>query len=184
MIHDYYSYKKDSFTCGQCGWTGPGSEADLGEMYNDGFELDCPKCHERFPGLILFPKIEETLEKGSIEEKHYAGEVKSFREKRVASLLTDISQLPELQNDSIVFVLKEAEEDGENYIIIAYQNTIIWKEIRAYEYYERFIEIGTLLKQKYGDKMVDLVPEVDGLYLYGDNIFSVAKVEEFRKWLR
>jgi hypothetical protein len=57
MIHDYYSYKKESYICRHCGWTGSGSEVDPGEMFNDGFELDCPKCHERFPGLILFLRL-------------------------------------------------------------------------------------------------------------------------------
>ena len=47
-----------------------------------------------------------------------------------------------------------------------------------------YIEIGKLFKEKYGKRMVDLVPEVDGLYLYGDSCSSVQLIDEFRAELR
>jgi len=184
MADNYYSYKNEKLSCEHCGWTGLGSEVEQGEMFNDGFELDCPKCHERFPGLILFPTIAETLEKGSDEDKLVAKATKTFREKWIASLLKDIKQLPNLHYDFMAFVLREIEEDGEKYIVITEQNKLIWKEILVYEYYDRFIEIGNLLKQKYGDRMIDLVPDVDGYKLYGDRLHSLDLIKNFRKGLR
>jgi hypothetical protein len=165
MSDNYYSYKKEKYSCEHCDWIGLGNElAD--EMFDGGFEVFCPNCHEPFPGLILFPTIEETLEKGSDIDKVVATLVKSSREKWLASLLKDISQLPDLHYDFMAFVLREIEEDSEKNIVITCRGKIIWKEILTYQYYERFIEIGKIFKQKYGDRMIDLVPDVDGYYLY------------------
>jgi hypothetical protein len=184
MSDNYYSYKTEKYSCRHCGWIGFGKDAEQGEIFKDGFEVDCPKCHERLPGLILFPTIEETLEKGTEADKRAANASKSFREKWLSSLVTDVNQLPDLHGDLMAFVLREIEEEGEKYIIITEQNKIILKEILAYEYYNRFIEIGKLLKQKYGDNMIDLVPDVDGYYLYGDSIHSYNLIKKFRKRLR
>lgn len=184
MGDNYYSYKTESFSCNHCGWSGYGKEVTQGEMFSDGFEVCCPECHERFPGLILFPTIEVTLKKGSPEDKLDATVRQSFREKWLASLLKNAKQLPDLHYDFMAFVLREIEEDGEMFIVITHRNKIIWKEILAYEYYGRFIEIGKLFRKKYGDRMIDLVPDVDGYYLYGDRIRSLSLVEEFRRELR
>jgi hypothetical protein len=184
MGDNFYTYESENFVCKHCGWTGLGKEVEQGEMFHSGFEVDCPNCHERFPGLIQFPTIEETLEKGSEEDKLVAAAMKLMREKWLASLLKNVSQLPDLHFDFMAFVLREIEENGENYIVITHQGRIIWKEIRAYEYFERFIEIGRIFKEKYGERMIDLVPDVDGDYLYGDGAVSTFLVEKFRRELR
>ena len=156
----------------------------MGDWYDDGFEVDCPKCHERFPELIMFPMIDEVMEKGSKKDKLAAAKHKKSREKWLASLLTNINQLPDLDSDLMTFVLREVKEGGENYIEITYNDEVVWKEIRVYEYYERFIEIGKLFKEKYGKRMIDIVPDVNGVYLYGDDSHSFQLIEDFRKELR
>ena len=183
MPDNYHSYKKEYFSCKHCGWRGLGSSVEQGELFRDGFELNCPYCHEPFPGLILFPTIEETLEKGSKEDKTGATRAQTFQKKWLASLLKDTTQLPEVYDEFIAFILTEKKIKGEDYIVITHKTKTIWREIRTYEYYERFIELGKLLKQKYGDKMIDLVPEVGPLYLYGDVISSIKTVEDFRRGL-
>ena len=184
MITDYYSSVDEKFSCNHCGWTGTGKEVEEGEMFEDGFEVDCPNCHEHFPGLIMFPMIEEVLEKGSKKDKLAALAMKTHREKWLDSLLMNTNQLPDLYDDLMIFELKELEDGGENYIVVTYNGEVVWKEIRVYEYYNRFIEIGQLFKKKYGKRMVDIVPEVDGIYLYGDSCCSVQLIEEFREKLR
>ncbi len=53
-----------------------------------------------------------------------------------------------------------------------------------YEGFRRFIEIAGILKQKYGDRLRDLVPtprsEMD---LYGDHLGAIKHVEACRKSL-
>jgi len=184
MKTDYYSYKGEKFSCRNCGWTGTGKDVEMGEMFKDGFEVNCPNCHEHFPGLIMFPMIEEVLEKGSKIDKLAASAMKSSQEKWLASLLKNINQLPNLGDDIMCFTLKELKVDGEDFIVITYNEEVVWKEIRVYEYYDRLIEIGQLFKKKYGKRMVDIVPEVDGLYLYGDSCSSAQLIDKFREELR
>ena len=184
MTADYYSYKTDTFICRHCGWTGTGKKVKMGDWYDDGFEVDCPKCHEHFPGLIMFPMVDEVLEKGSKRDKLAAAKQKKSREKWLASILTNINQLPDLHSDLMTFVLREVKEGGENYIEITYNDEVVWKEIRVYEYYERFIKIGKLFQEKYGNKMIDIVPDVNGVYLYGDDSRADQIIEDFRKELR
>jgi hypothetical protein len=182
--NDYYSYKTAKYECDNCGWKGLGEDLEQGDMYDYGVEIHCPECKERIPGLIVFPTAEEMMEKGTEEDKIIASYNINFRKKWEESKLKDVSQLPDLHDNFIAFVLKEIEEEKENYILITHESKVIWKEIRTYEYYWRFIEIGKILKQKYGDKMIDLVPDVDGYCLYGDKLISLGEVENFRKKLR
>ena len=184
MNNDYFTYKASTFICRHCGWTGPGNKVKMGDWYDDGFEVDCPKCHERFPELIMFPMIDEVMEKGSKKDKLAAAKQKKSREKWLASILTNINQLPDLDSDLMTFVLREVKEGGENYIEITYNDEVVWKEIRVYEYYERFIEIGKLFKEKYGKRMIDIVPDVNGVYLYGDDSRAGQLIDDFRKELR
>ena len=183
-MSDIYTYEVEKYSCKHCGWSGYGKEVVQGEMFNDGFEVNCPKCCERFPGLILFPLIDEAMKYGSETDKIIAKATKGFQEKWLKSLLKNINQLPELHYKTLTFVLREIEEGDEKYIVITERDEIIWKEILCYEYYERFIEIGKLLKEKYGNRMIDFVPDVNGLHLYGDRIHSLHLIEDFRKELR
>src|SRR5688500_10385759 len=125
MADNFYSYQNESYSCKHCGWTGIGKDVAQGEMFDDGFEVNCPNCHERFPGLILFPTIEETLVKGSDEDKITANAIKTFRQKWLSSLLKDINQLPDLNGNVIIFELTDVEENGENYLAIWCEGKII-----------------------------------------------------------
>jgi len=60
----------------------------------------------------------------------------------------------------------------------------MWKEPLYFEYYERFIEIGKLMKLKNGVKLVDIVPNVNGFNLYGDRIISLQIIKDYRKSLK
>ena len=45
QVH-YFTYRKQKFTCTQCGWMGKGSELSDGEFSDVFFimDLECPKC--------------------------------------------------------------------------------------------------------------------------------------------
>ncbi len=62
---------------------------------------------------------------------------------------------------------------------------IVWKERAVHEGGERFVDIVDILKRKYGDRLVDMVPtDASGGYLYGDNLVSVDLVDTARASLR
>lgn len=99
-------------------------------------------------------------------------------------MLTDISHLPDLNDSFMAFILRETQKGDEKFIEITHKGKLIWKEVLVYEYFERFIELGKIFKVKYGSRMIDLVPDVDGDYLYGDRIDARKKIEDFRRGLR
>jgi hypothetical protein len=180
---EYYEYKDQTYTCKHCGWTGPGSETKSGDSFRDGYEINCPKCNE-YLDFIVYPLIKDMLKYGPEEDKATAMAVLSFQDKWQASLLKDISQLPDLSDDLMAFVLTEFDENGERYIAVSNEGREIWREIRAYEYFPRFIDLGKLLKQKYGAHMVDLVPHISTCDLYGDDFLGPDRVLAFRRSLR
>lgn len=53
----FHEYTNEKFQCPYCEWSGLGSELSQGDVWAAGFEIHCPKCHERLPGLIEFPVI-------------------------------------------------------------------------------------------------------------------------------
>jgi hypothetical protein len=68
--------------------------------------------------------------------------------------------------------------------IIRHGDRIIYREPAEQEGYHRFEFLARLLREKYGERVRDLVPvstpEAD-FYLYGDYLGSVARVESARK---
>lgn len=177
-----YTYKKHLYRCEKCGWSGYGEELEQGDLYRDGFEVNCPKCKELLE-LIVFPTFEEVLKFGSEAEKKDVREQMGFWKKWEESKLKSIEQLPDLEGDNLIFQVEERRHKSEDYLFIMQDGKEVWKEICPYEYYQRFTEIGTILKEKYGSRMKDLVPPENGCYLYGDSIHSVKIIENFRQSL-
>lgn len=65
-----------------------------------------------------------------------------------------------------------------------HNGTEIWREPLMYEYYWRFIEIGKILQEKYGDRMADLVPPEYQAWLLRDYLNAPKKIDEFRNSLK
>jgi hypothetical protein len=65
--------------------------------------------------------------------------------------------LPIIGASKIIITLREEEpKDGEDgYIVLYSGKKEIWREIRTYEYYERYIELGNIIKEKYGSRLTD-----------------------------
>ena len=57
---NYYEWKRSTQRCGECAWTGTGSECAMGESFSDGAEYECPKCGYCF-GYKAYPLLRETL---------------------------------------------------------------------------------------------------------------------------
>ncbi|MEW6129527.1 MAG: hypothetical protein AB1757_20980 [Acidobacteriota bacterium] len=76
-------------------------------------------------------------------------------------------QLPDIAGDNeLIFVWDQLEWES----LICYGNLIVWREWTGWEVYERFEEILAILKQKYGKRLIDVVPTLRSHYaLFGDS---------------
>lgn len=86
-------------------------------------------------------------------------------------------QLPDIDGDELFFVWDQIETDS----LIRFGNQIVWREETGWEVYDRFEEIAALLKQKYGRRLIDMVPTLRSEYaLYGDASQAWFHVQDAR----
>ena len=173
----YYSWKTDLVRCKQCTWNGTGKEAIQGDPLDEGFFLNCPKCHKEFISYIEYPSLEEIKLYGSHNEKADAIEREKFWNEYKKEKLKSANQIKDIDSNEIILYWDKSGEDQ----LILHDNNVIWKEAALYESFQRYIAIGRILKEKFGSRLKDLVPtENSELYLYGDKLRSVSEVKKFR----
>gem|GEM_PF-3550807 len=193
---NYYTYKKYHFKCKKCGWEGLGSETVVvGDVVN--FEvIGCPKCRwliEHIP----FPTTNEVLKYGTAEDKERArgwiekDKILSAKWEEQWEKFPDLKspdQLPDIDADEIVISLREVrigeatdkDDVWENKLLVFY-----WGEREIYrvpiwfEYYNSYLRWGEILKEKYGERLVDFEAE-ETVDLGGDSFSAFKKVREFR----
>jgi hypothetical protein len=178
---NYFTYKNEKFTCKNCNWQGTGEETTIGEYFDAGYEIDCPNCGESLPGgLVVFPSLEETAVLGNEMEQKEAQELLAQRERFEAARLKNPEQLPHLDGDELIFHMSEVKEGGDGFMVFKYDEKEVWRELCYYEYYDRYIAIGEIMIEKYGERLKDIIPKVNGIYFYGDTLKAPGIVEEFR----
>lgn len=190
--HKYYEYEDDTVTCHGCGWSGRGSEAGSGDLWECWYYLDCPKCPKENIASVLLPTDEDIEKFGTAEDKKSLKRRKTFLEKLDATSLKYKNQLPDIDGeDDIVLVwdqilIKSDSEidEQERYTVIKHNDREIWRQIAAYEGYHGFGDFCRIAKEKYGRRLVDVKPTPwSELYLYGDYLGSVDYVTIVRKSL-
>lgn len=187
MANYYDEWKVRRYCCGQCKWEGTGSELGMGELTSELAEYCCPSCGHILE-TVLHPTIQESRanwDKLNEAERKEVELIENHRERFSREKLKDGSQLPDISEPE--FVLHW------DYVRIEYMNSrtliklgeeVLFAEPAAYEGYERFGEVATILKEKYGNRLKDLIPtEESHLYLYGDRLSAPQKVEQIRKEL-
>ncbi|MBK6274346.1 MAG: hypothetical protein IPF58_06405 [Saprospirales bacterium] len=99
-----------------------------------------------------------------------------------------VQHLPDIECNDLVFVLTEEIEVirklESNFMVISYNQEEIFREEISFEYFERFIEVANLLKEKYHNQIVDFKLEVNGYLLYGDSVKAFFDVEQFLRTVK
>ncbi len=188
LFRYYDDWKSEVFTCPDCDWTGTFEEGCV-EIYAELMDSSCPICdYYSTPTLAIvsYPTLEESeqnWDKVSDIDKYGILLRKSFLEKLEKMRLKSATELPDLEGSSIVITWDCAgDKPGPDYYtILKHGDTEIWREPAIYEGYERFSEIVEILKEKYGESLVDVVPtKASDLYLYGDSLGSIRAVKGIR----
>jgi len=179
------SYKELFFSCKKCDWNGTGKQANVGFDSSSGFPLLCPKCGKYIDWIDITVSLDELLKYGTEKDKAYARQQQLFYDSVTTSRLKSCDQLPEIESDKIVITLREEEPvDGEDgYIVLYWNEQEIWREIRTFEYSHRYVELGHILKEKYGSRIIDFEAEYT-YYFGGDSFSAFEKAKQFRKSLQ
>jgi hypothetical protein len=186
MANYHDSWKERRVRCSECGWHGVGDACERGEFFRELFELCCPRCGKVLEA-VMFPTMKESKqnwEKLSEADKLVVNIVEERRADFLARSLKSASQLPDLEGNS--FALSwDVEGSGLNSNTrISLGDYCIWREPSGWENFDRFIEIATILKQKYGSSLKDLVPTPASLdSLFGDNLAAPRLVAAARSKL-
>jgi hypothetical protein len=186
MVNYYQNWKETIYTCKVCGWQGAGEQCRQGEMYKDLFEICCPSCGKEIE-TVMYPTIEESRQNWSkvSETDKKIVELIELRQKNfAASKLKSPDQLPDVEGDDLIFTwdIEDCQKGGDT--LIKYGSEIIWREPAFYEGYQRFEEVANIIKQKYGNRLQDLVPTRKSyIYLFGDRLSAPDQVEKVRKSL-
>lgn len=163
----YYDFDEERLTCRQCAWSGPGREWST-EM-NGGmelFDIYCPKCEARngFRCLPTHGQIRDAAEAGdrrAIAELPELDRIESSLDRRVASLLSDPAELPDLDGEELELVW-DLERGGGNGMnnkqIIRHGEREVWRETAFWESGDRFAQVFTILRRRYGWRLVSLTP--------------------------
>lgn len=192
-FYDYKSkksYTELNFSCKKCDWSGTGEEAEEGDgpSSGSGFPVFCPKCRELIEWIDCTVSYDELLIYGTEEDKAYARERIDFWNNWHKAKLKSPDQLPDIDADEIIITLREKEkphtgkiDDAD--IILYWKDKELWRETRLYEYYGRYLELGEILKEKYGERLIDFEAKRT-VHLGGDYLCAFDEVREFRKSLK
>ena len=154
-------------------------------------DSSCPDCdwfEAPMLAIVSFPSMEDALAnwgKLSAEERETWLKRADFERRLEEETLKSPDQLPEIEEDLIELVWDYEGGLDDLMTVVRHRGRKIWREPAVYEGYFRFKDVLGILEQKYGPRLVDLVPAEDAVFfLNGDNIQSLRWVTEWRDELR
>lgn len=179
----YDCWEGSEAQCSECGWRGQLGN-DRVHLENDYVEILCGNCsnpvaYVRFPSKAeaVAAQDEITVMMFEVMEAH-ASKFQRY-------CLKSPDQLPEIEDNEIYIVwdtVERSKENPDSYTCFKHNDTILFKEPAVFEYGERYREVATIFREKYGSRLIDIVPTWGGwLYLGGDTYFSLRKAESARE---
>ncbi len=187
LFRYFDDWKTEVFTCPKCGWTGIFEEGDV-EIHDQLMDSSCPDCdYKSTPmlAIVSWPTMEESeknWDKVSEGDKEVIIKRKRFLEKLEKMSLKSAAELPDLEGRKIIITWDFVGEEPDGYTALIYDGKEIWREPAVYEGYDRFSEVVDILKEKYGERLVDVEPtKASYLYLLGDYFGADGSVEGVRK---
>ncbi len=159
--------------CDGCGWSGYGRDVslELVSLRSELCEVTCPTCHE-LVAVVPCPTHQEVRDAAAAGDPRAIADLEplerreAFLAEAAARELSGPDELPSLCRWSFELVW---DQDGEDTVILHGEREI-WRERAYFEGSDRFVAVHEILRQRYGDRLVALVPtERSQLYLGGDH---------------
>lgn len=180
----YENWKNESLICPTCRWNGTACAARDDDL-PDGDLYCCPQCKAPVPLLlVMFPTAEEKRTHwDQLDEAERQSLLKreAFLSEFEARGLKRPEQLPEVDLETFEVQWDEQVTEAGVDVILRIGATIIHSQPRTWEGAEYFGEAAKILRQRYGNRMSDLVPTPRSeLYLYGDDTGAPAYIDSKR----
>jgi hypothetical protein len=180
----YDDWQSVELECPNCNWKGKFKEGSVG-YYQELMDCSCPHCNfldAPILAIVSYPTRDEMSSSGRSEDVRYAEEVNQFQRKFEALKLRSKDQLPDVDAASFTLTWDFVVTDGDRSIVIRCGDRILFSEPALWEGYERFERVCEIIRQKYGERVLDVVPTRSSeLYLYGDVMSSPDFVSEARR---
>lgn len=113
---------------------------------------------------------------------------RAWREQRQKQAEAILERLPEISDPEFTLAwdieISNSGFEAVRHWVIRHGSEVIYREPACLEDYHRFELLARLLRQKYGNRVRDLVPVENSevaYYLYGDFLGAVSRVEAARK---
>lgn len=174
ILNNYFEYSAASpLRCTECNWSGIAQDG-VRDNHSDLFDVSCPKC-EKMLLVVPYPTFDQIREAAQRDHPEAISMMPTIEKAELRrnefdrSKLKSTDQLPELYGSELHFVWDSEDCGNDRFISIICNKKTIWCEPEWWECWQRFNEVKTLLRQKYGDRACTLTPtERSLLYLYGD----------------
>ncbi|MGV3723050.1 MAG: hypothetical protein ACO1SX_19290 [Actinomycetota bacterium] len=188
----YLDYLALSWRCSVCPWEGLGRECIDARWPDDDYaeSLTCPRCGgslEHFR-TAFFHELSRNRERLSAKDRVWLEMYEQWETEEPLRLDRDPPELPELEGDRLVFtwdVVGREDVEIPEVKQLRMGDQVLWQERCYWENWERFLEMAAVLRQRYGDRLYDLVPTQASLdSLYGDRLSAPNSVDAARAELR
>jgi hypothetical protein len=119
---------------------------------------------------------------GNTADVQQAMRIEQFQQDFDFKKLANKDQLPVVDSTSFTLAWDFVEANGEKLTVIRLDDRVLFSEPALWEGYERFEQVCKIVREKYGEHVIDLVPTHDSeLFLYGDVLYSPTLVETARR---
>ncbi len=138
--------------------------------------------------IVSYPTDEETeanLDRLTEEDRTRFQARKEWLARWEKESLKSAAELPELSGKTLTLIWDLHDHGDERCTVIRHGTVIVWREPAGWGGYERFMEVLAILKARYGERLVDVVPSpASELYFFGDRLQAVEDVADARRRLR
>lgn len=93
-------------------------------------------------------------------------------------------QLPDIVGETLLFEVEERIYVDSTFMYIMHNGKEIYKEPLLPGYWDRYLDIGKILREKYGKRMEDLVPPANQALLCSGYDAAQFIIQEFRDSLK
>lgn len=135
----------------------------------------------------MFPTLRELRESSRREDQQLADVIEWKRKDFESKRLQGPEQLPDIDEEKFALTWDIAGEQDPTAgewpnTVIRHGDRVLYTEPANFEGYWRYEEVARIVRQKYGERITDLIPTPESrLFLWGDDCTAPFTVQHVRK---